>query len=266
MAMGLKAFESPLISHARMRAIYRGLVELRGLAERRKDRAFRGVEACWVAGAIDIKDDDLTCDTGSPSEPAMLEYIRGVGARPNGGAVKPSDLRRALKQLASSEDDTFPGSAAERLVCAVGSAMAVKADETQNLVLAFVRRDDLTALEWRRALALMGQPGLPLVVLAMPGSNAKLDLEALAVRAAASAELVVPVIPVDAGDAVAIYRVAQETMVRARAGGGAAVIEAVACGTDAVKLIGTQLVRKGICTGRWVEDVQAHVTRLTTGK
>ena len=71
-------------------------------------------------------------------------------------------------------------------------------------------------------------------------------------------------IPVDAGDVVAIYRVAQETIVRARAGGGAAVIEGVACGTDAVKLMGAQLVRKRICTEAWVQGVETHLSKLIT--
>jgi hypothetical protein len=119
----------------------------------------------------------------------------------------------------------------------------------------------LNAGEWKRLLTLMGEESPPLVVMVLPGES-KVDLEALAPKAAGSVNAAVPVIPVDVGDAVAIYRVAQETMVRARAGVGAALILGVTCGTDAVKLLGTQLVRKGICTERWVGGVETHLKVL----
>jgi hypothetical protein len=262
MAMGSKAFESPLISHARMRAMYRALVEIRGLAQQRKDRSYRGVEACWVGTAIDLKDGDLTSDAGGSNDDAMLEYARAVGRRPAGGAVKANEVRRMLKRLAGVKAGAFPGSAAERLLCAVGEAMALKAAGGHGVAVAYVGHGEITAFEWRRALAVMGQVGLPLVVVALPGGVG--DLDAIAHKAAARPDLAVPVIPVDAGDVVAIYRVAQETIVRARAGGGAAVIEGVACGTDAVKLMGAQLVRKRICTEAWVQGVETHLSKLIT--
>jgi TPP-dependent pyruvate/acetoin dehydrogenase alpha subunit len=65
-----------------------------------------------------------------------------------------------------------------------------------------------------------------------------------------------PVIPVDAGDAVALYRVTQETLVRARADGGVAVIQCVDCATDPIRLLAAQLVKKRICTQRWVTAVE----------
>ncbi len=263
MAMGSKAFESPLISHARMRAMYRALVEVRALAERGKFRSLRGVEACWVGTAIDLKDGDLTSDAGAAQAPVLLEHARAVGRREAGGAIKAAELKRVMRRLKESslkavQAEAFPGSAYERLLCAVGAGMALKAAAAQGVALAYVTLDELAAAEWKRALTVMGQEGLPLVVMVLPAES-KIDLEAVAAKAAGSADAAVPVIPVDAGDAVAIYRVTQETMVRARAGGGAAVILGVTCGTDAVKLLGTQLVRKGICTERWVGGVETHL-------
>jgi hypothetical protein len=261
MGMGSKAFESPLISHARMRALFRGLLEVRGIAARRKLRGFRGVEACWVATAIDLKEGDLTSDGGASHEAALLEHVRSVGRRVAGGPVQASGLRAVLKQLDETKPAGFGGSAAERMFCAAGAAMALKAAGGQSVVMAYVGADELTAVEWKRLLAVVGRETLPLAVVAIPG-RAEVDLEATARRAALTPEFAVPVIPVDAGDVVAIYRVAQETLVRARAGGGAAVIAGVKCGTDAVKLMGTQLVRKEICTDRWVEGVETHLTAL----
>lgn len=262
MAMGSKAFESPLIRHVRMRALYRALVEMRGLARERKDRAFRGVEACWVGTAIDLKAGDLTNVAGTAHEASMLEHVRGVGGRTSAEPIKGLELRRTLRRLDSAKTEAFPGNAAERMLCAVGEAMALQAAGTQGLVVAYVGRGSLSAAEWRRLLALMSQEGLPLIVMTLPEDTSAGDLEVIAHKAARKPQHAVPVIPVDAGDVVAIYRVAQETMIRARTGGGAAVIEGLACGTDAVKLMGSQLVRKGICTAAWVAGVETHLSKL----
>lgn len=260
MAMGSKAFESPLISHVRMRAMYRALAEVRMLAERAKVRSLRGVEACWVGTAIDLKDGDLTSDAGAAQQAVLLEHVRAVGRREAGSAATAPELKRVLRRLREAKVEPFPGSAYDRMLCAVGAGMALKAAGAQGVALAYAGLADLTGAEWKRALTVMGQEGLPLVVMALPG-ECKVDLEAVAAKAAGSVDAAVPVIPVDAGDAVAIYRVTQETMVRARAGGGAAVILGVNCGTSAVKLLGTQLVRKGICTERWVDGVEPHLMR-----
>jgi hypothetical protein len=244
-----------------MRALYRALVELRGLAAQRKLKSFKSVEACWVGTAIDLRDGDLTSDAGAEHEAALLEHIRAVGKRENAEPVKRGELRRLLKHIGKQRPEAFPGTPLERLLCAVGAAMALKAANTGNVALAFVHENELAAAEWRRLFPLIGQDELPLVLTVLPDAQ-PLDLEAISRRAAPSPDQAVPVIPVDAGDAVALYRVAQESFTRARAGGGAAVILGVACKTDPVKLLGKQLVRKGICTERWVKAVQPHMTDL----
>jgi hypothetical protein len=175
--------------------------------------------------------------------------------------VKAHELKRVARRLKESTAEVFPGGAYERVLCAAGAGMALKAAAAQGVALAYAGLEELSAAEWKRLLGVMGQEGLPLVFMVLPGES-KVDLETLAAKAAGSGDAAVPVIPVDAGDAVAVYRVAQEAMVRARAGGGAAVILGVKCGTDAVRLLGTQLARKGICTERWVEGIETHLTRL----
>lgn len=261
MAMGSKAFESPLISHVRMRAMYRALVELRALAHQLKDRSFRSLEAGYVGTAIDLHDGDLISDAGSPHESLLLEHIRDVGRREAAAAIKPTSLKRTLRRLREPRLNPFPGSPYERVLCALGSAMAQKVAAAQGIALAYIRLNELSAAEWKRILTLMAQPALPLVIMVLPAET-RLDLEALAVKAAGSPDAAVPVVPVDAGDPVALYRVTQETLVRARAAGGAAIILGVSCGTDPVKLLETQLLRKQICTERWIAAVEPHLSRL----
>jgi TPP-dependent pyruvate/acetoin dehydrogenase alpha subunit len=261
MAMGSKAYESPLISHTRMRAMYRALVEVRGLADRAKTRSMRGIEACWVGTAIDLKEGDLTSDSGGAHESLLLEHVRSAGQRESASALKASELKRALPRLKEPMQEQFPGSSCERVLCAIGAGMALKAAGAHGVAIAYVGLSELTPAEWKRVLTLMGQAGLPLVLMVLP-SNKRVDLETLATKVSVSSGTPVPVIPVDAGDAVAIYRVAQETIVRARAGGGAAVILGVECGTNGVKLLGSQLVGKGICTERWVNAAENKLQSL----
>ena len=238
--MGSKAFESPLISHARMRALYRALVESRALGGRRSPWT-KNFEACWVATAIDLKGGDFTSAAGGGW---LLDYVRRVGARDTAKAGSSIEVRRGLKDAAAEK--TTGISAIDRMLCAVGMAIAAKA--TLGVVMAYVGVDELTPAEWKRLLTVANEGDLPLIITALPG---KTDVSAIAKRVGP-----MPVIPVDAGDVVALYRVAQETIVRARADGGVAVIECVACGVDPVKLMGAQLVKKKICTAKWVAGVE----------
>ena len=259
MAMGSKAFESPLISHVRMRALYRGLVEVRAMLGKR--HSARGLEAVWVATAIDLEEGDLTSDGGKPGEAIMLEHVRAVGRRAEAGAPKAADVRRLTKELAGAKPERFPGSAADRLLCAIGAAMAIRAAGEQRVMVAYAGRAEIEAGEWKRVLAILQQDGLPLVLTLLPGAG-ELDLQALVRRSSVNAHFPVPVIPVDGGDTLALYRVAQETIGRARAGGGAAIIEAIECRTDPIALMGSQLLRKGICTERWVGSVEPQLSGL----
>jgi hypothetical protein len=241
--MGSKAYESPLLSHARMRAIFRALVETRILGETKPRRPATGwprnFEACWVGTAIDLKPSDLV---SIDQAPGLLDHVRAIGAR--NAPVTPSGLSRVLQ--ARSAPRTKPP-AFDRLLTAVGMAMALKSTGS-GVVMAYTPADALATPEWKRLLALAAQGDLPLVLVATPG---RLDLPALA------KPLPIPVIPVDAADPVALYRVTQETLVRARAEGGLAIIQCVDCGLDPIQLLGTQLVKKKICTEHWISTLES---------
>jgi TPP-dependent pyruvate/acetoin dehydrogenase alpha subunit len=258
--MGSKAFESPLISHARMRAMYRALVETRVLSEHapRPQRFAKRLEACWVAAAIDLKPGDLTSEEGGS---ALVQHVLRVGAREAAKAATANDVKKTLRELEEEKSVCrFAGTAFERLLCATGQAMALQAADGKHVVVAFVAQDELKPAEWRRIFT-VAAPELPLIVVVLPGKGS--DLEKAARKA--DGRPAVPVIPVDAGDVVALYRVAQESIGRARGEGGVAVIDCVAIGTDPVKLMGSQLVKKGICTEAWVAGVDASFRRLVGG-
>jgi hypothetical protein len=257
MAMGSKAFESPLISHARMRAMYRALVETRVLSERvpRGLRFAKGLEAAWVAVAIDLKDGDLTNQDGGF---ALVKHVLRVGAREGAKAASAGDVKKALHELEDEKQARkFAGSAFERLLCGAGEAMALRATGAKEVAVAYVAQDELKPAEWKRLFKAI-DPDLPLIITVFPGKGTDLEKSARTPEGRVS----IPVIPVDAGDVVGVYRVAQESIGRARAHGGVAVIECVAMGTDPVKMMGGQLVKKGICTSSWVAGVDASFRRL----
>ena len=237
--MGSKAFENPLLSHARMRGIYRGLVEARALAARLAGPAPM-LEACWVAPAIGLEDGDFTSVAEGD---ALLAWLTQIGDR----AGNPAS--RALRRLLGAAPSPFAGTALERALCAVGAAMALAGGEGKGVAIAWLGQADMTGAQWARVLALTAS--VPLLLVAMPGGKKAPDLHLVGRRTG------VPVVPVDAADAVALYRVVQESLVRAREDRQGAVIECVASGTDPILAMAGQLVGKKICTPRWVDAVAA---------
>lgn len=245
--MSGKAFESPLISHMRMRALYRALLEMRLLAPSlgRSARLPRGLEACWVATAIDLQFGDLTSDTRGT---ALSDYVRGVGQRANAGPARSAEVRKVLEATRKS----FAGSPADRLLFASGSAMAIKVSGKLSVVMAYVTRSEMSPYDWRRVLRIAGDADLPLIIVSVDN----------VVNLPTGIRL--PVIPVDGGDAVAIYRVAQECILRARSEGRAAVIQCMQTAADPITTLGEQLLAKRVCTDRWLAGISEPFRRVVT--
>ena len=238
--MGAKTFENPLLSHARMRGLYRGLVEVRALK-----LVPRGLEACWVAGAIELGVGDLVFSVGGER---AADYVRALGGRRGKGAPKPRDVQRAKAR----EDKAFAGTAYEALLLAAGAAQALKAGD--RVALALIEGEG-SAAAWARGFRVTDAGELPLIALALPGAG-KVDWSAVGRRAG------LPMVPVDAADAVGLYRVMQESLVRARADRRGVVIECVASGADPVKVLGGQLVAKQIATQAWLDGVGSEFKEL----
>ena len=253
--MGSKAFESPLISHARMRAMFRALVETRVLSERAaKTRNAihllpRGLEACWVGPIIDLNPGDLT---SLPRASWLANHIRSIGARSTANAASTSNVRNALKAFAAEKATKTSVAPIDRLLCSVGMAIALKAAANKAVVTTYVGASDLTTSEWKHFLSVASEGELPLIVVVTPAAK-PVDVSDIIKRIGTNT---IPVVPVDAADAVALNRVAQETLVRARADGGVAIIECIDCSFDPIAILGAQLVKKKICTDRWVAAVE----------
>jgi hypothetical protein len=231
---GGKAGEHPLMSNRTLRAMYTGMVQARGLAGEgstrgRERRAAIDDVACWASVLVGVGEGDLV-----------------FGCRPDG----------VVGRLAGgSEGPVIPGGV-ERLYAAVGAAAGLRGGRQGRVVTAFFERHEAGGAKWAKALKVGAE--MPLVLVVLPrwkGTDGDADL----CRESRGAR--VPGIAVDGRDAIALYRVASESLGRARAGGGAALIAAVEFRVggrgskpeaDAVVEFAAALERRGVATRVWL--------------
>ncbi len=261
--------ESSLVPNSKMQQMYEGIVSSRMLGdalEKRHRKAklptTRGQEACRVSAVVDLDSEDLVSDL-----PGVLitTYLRGAGLQflldyvnrqlTLGKHPAPPNLP-SLPGLLPAITDT-----AERLRLALGTALAFKHLKLTKVVVIFTLPGDLKSSAWKSSLQFAAQETLAILFVLLPDSAAKSVTKpvrgtSFSTSAHATA-LGVPGIPVDSSDAVALYRVAQESIGRARAGGGPALMECVACtfegqkkklGADPVVAMGRTLLARRIQT------------------
>jgi len=133
-----------------------------------------------------------------------------------------------------------PSPTLSRLALAAATAHGLRAAGTDNLVLAFARAG---AAEhgWAAALEWAHLNQFPLLLACTDASftaSAKIPAkDALTWHAISrlAARIKLPVLPVDGEDAVAVYRAMQESVIRARYGGGPAVLWTILSPLSAAK-------------------------------
>lgn len=274
------AWENPLIPNARLRQIYLAMIQARMLARavpaRRRNNATLSIEACLVSPTIDLCASDLVSDA---LDGGVLDFLRGamlVEVLGSGRISRRRGVTAGCGEAARLPD--VPG-VTERIWAALGAAAGLKAAAARSkaeaksggteprqagVVVAYAFPGEMTAALWRKALTFAREKELPILFVVLPaarpkGSPAKIvELSALAIRCG------VPGIAVDADDAVALYRVAQESIGHARIGGGPALMECVpfvleAAGskrtpaTDAILGLERYILQRGVATMAWME-------------
>lgn len=231
--------ENPLVPNKKLRQIYTTMVEARLLDEhiaklQRKAKARHrmystlGQEACRVATAIELNSGDLVSDTGIN---ATMDLIFGAALTPL--------LRRITEVISGTQPRTttlakeaiakrhlpWIDDADDRLKLALGAAFALKTRMLNNIVVVYVRYTELPKRSWKEVLASAAGLGLPIIFVVLPEVENKNGGSTNICVKARSAGM--PGIPVDINDAVALYRVAQESIGRARGGGGPILIECI---------------------------------------
>lgn len=230
-----------LISDDKFRQLYTLTLQLRGLAESEASAPWlRGSEAMLAAVAADLRAADaLVC---LPGLSLRHELPRGV----------------VVTEMSRHDDG---------LTQVLSAAVAARLKKNGGVaVILKPSRDSLL----REACALAVQAKLPVLFVEHDFAdntspwNKGAETEGM------------PEIPVDAQDVVAIYRVAHESITRARAGSGPTRIQCVpwvappqtrkpseAASTDAVAHLERWLTGRGLPADRWRREITAQLQRNT---
>jgi TPP-dependent pyruvate/acetoin dehydrogenase alpha subunit len=267
--------ENPLVPNQKLLQIYTAIVEMHLLDEyaatlhhkkklHRKPGSVRGQEACRVSTAIELQAGDLVSDAQGGSAMGLLfgakagSLLRSISADRKkkeraAAAAEEAIAKRLLPWIEDVED---------RLKLALGAALACKTLKQSNTVIAYIDRTEMTKGLWKSVLSLSGKLELPIIFVVLPEKGKKADAVDLCARARAAG---VPGIPVDANDAVALYRVAQESIGRTRGEGGPVLIDCVAAATneqrgnendegdDPIIHMKKFLVERKVCAETWAD-------------
>jgi acetoin:2,6-dichlorophenolindophenol oxidoreductase subunit alpha len=271
--------ENPLIPNKKLRQMFVAMTEMslldehvaglqRGVKARLRLGSTRGQEACRVSTAIDLEAGDLVSDAQAGVAMELLagarvdSLLRHVAALGTGTTSK-----AAWNGLAGAKDGArqmpWIEEVGDRLRMAMGAALAFKMSKQTNLVVAYVLEGEASHRLWREVLPIASALELPVIFVVLPGrpGGKKKSQEAGGLSARAR-ECGVPGIRVDASDAVALYRVAQESIGRIRGSGGPVLVECVgyrlkkerkSSVVDPLVAMKLFLTGRGICTEAWLD-------------
>jgi len=210
--------ENPLLPHRKLKELYALILRCRAL-----DRALHGKtksparEALLAASSIDLEPGDLIFGEHNDPVPTSL------------APAPKSSTRKATKKTANTSKFQLP-----HLAAAVAAAHSLKPRD-KNLVLAYTHENALEP-KWQDTLKFAKDNKLPLLFVCagvhpQPRRRApsKQNRDAFSWDSVSRlcTRLGLPVMPVDGEDAVALYRVFQESFLHARAGAAPAVIWAL---------------------------------------
>lgn len=242
---GSASTTKPLINDEKLKQLYSTMLKCRLLEERarilKKQARFKGnyyaavgQEATAVGAAIDLRPED----TVAPSHrDFIVNFIKGVPltalfAQLYGRSTSPDKGRSAPAHAGYAPLNiiTPASTIAAQLNIGTGVALANQMQKNDKVVMAFSGEGSTSLGFWHEALNFAGVRNLPIVYVCQnnlwaESVSVKLQtkVEDISVKAVGYG---FPGITVDGNDAVAMYRVAQEAIHRARTGGGPTLIEA----------------------------------------
>jgi TPP-dependent pyruvate/acetoin dehydrogenase alpha subunit len=240
-----------LISNEKLLAIYASLLKCRRLAERARELGgwFDGAlgwEAAAAGVAIDLTAEDTLATAWGNLAPALVKGAPlGFFAALTTGATR----MEAGSALGYGPLNVIAGTAASSaaLNIATGVALSNKVQSNGRVAVAFCGEGRQSLELWSEALEFAGAHELPILFVCQSrdgDANGQLSADEIGERAEAAK---IPAMPVDGSDVVAVYRVAYESIGRARRGRGPTVIDCrMGAGADAIAQMETYLGRKGI--------------------
>lgn len=285
-ANGRPNSENPLISDDKLKQIYSTMVKCRLLEERartlKKQARFKGnyyaavgQEAVAVGAGIDLRPEDTVAPShrdfilnfikGVPLE-IMFSQLYGRVTSPDKGRSSPAHCGYAPLNII-----TPASTIAAQLNIGTGVALANQMKKNDNVVVALSGEGSTSLGFWHEALNFAGVRNLPIVYICQNN----LWAESVSVKLQTRVDDIslkatgygFPGITVDGNDAVAMYRVAQEAIARARSGGGPTLIEAKTYRWYGHSEIDPAKYRSAEEVEEWkAKDPNAAMERYLTGK
>jgi TPP-dependent pyruvate/acetoin dehydrogenase alpha subunit len=240
-----------LISPEKLHALYATMVKC-NLALESAGLSKRGAgcgEAAYAASATDLGRGDTLHAT---PQHALARLARGaVFSR------SVAELERAARTRTGAE---------AQLAVGCEAAQSHKRAKKGRVAMVFAGDAEATAGAWKKALTLAARRGLPILFISLRSAGeapAFLDTEAVPVEAMAFG---VPLITVDGNDAVAVYRVAYESLTRARQLSNPTLIDCVCDGADGIAAMETWLSTRGLLTPAKKRSIRASVRAGITAR
>jgi len=244
-----------VISREKMLALYSAMVKYRLLATQAQENLPKawaltpGLEATVAAITADLRRDDSFLATESKLASTFVPRISWKGL------IETATSARAGKSRTSG------ATVEKQLAAAVASAQALKAAKSDAVALAFCE-SRLKAGFWREQLQRTSRGNLPLVLVRLARDSRRAHV------APAAFVFGVPRIAVDAADVRAVYRVAGESIARARHRRGPTLIECLQApqgaspdAADPIRAMELALIRKRILNAALKEKIQAAAQR-----
>jgi TPP-dependent pyruvate/acetoin dehydrogenase alpha subunit len=226
-----------LISNEKLLALYANLLKCRialnrAAAEERRTKTragvLRGSEAGTVAVTIDLGPEDIVCAAdhtlltgflnGAPVESILHSFNRNgrsgvAGTNAKGNATKPNGARQ-------------PAAHQEPMHAVIGAALANKTEKNGRIAVIF--DSDGEGQAWEQAIEIATAHGLPIIFVSQRAGKTDSAVKKRSAgrsKAGNSETPFFPSINVDGHDVVAVYRVANEAISRARKGRGPTLID-----------------------------------------
>lgn len=228
-----------LISDEKFQQMYAAMLSMRTHAKR--NALSKGSEASIIGSIIDLRPGDLVVAPAHLFPPALIKDER---------------LQLLPTRRRQSAENSIPlvslASAPAVLTIAAGAALGRHTAANDSVVVAFGTTDTASRESWAEALRIAGRYKLPILFVLLQGDES----EAAFIGSAATSAGVIT-IPVDTADVVAMYRVAFESLARARRRTSTALIvsthykledEKSRRAEDPLKKLETYLENKGIST------------------
>jgi len=271
------AWENPLVPNAVLREMYRKMVEIRMLEEhaRRSARgstaksewkSTRDQEACWVSVAQGLESGDLVMDSQPGSRmnyllgTELVQVLSGIGpVRKVAAQRRAASKEHGKPTTGTSQVLPFVKETEARVFAGLGAALLLKNLKRTDGVVIYLESREVGNGWYRRALTLAATQELAVIFFVFPDSKRG--------RAKSKARVIdckMPAMTVEASDAIALYRVVQESVGRFRAGGGPVLIEGVSFPTsandvaasDPVEQLRRYMLNRRVCTEDWIADTE----------